>query len=43
MPCNCKKTRTKEAKQDLDSLKQKAQELEKLLQELKARAAPKTN
>lgn len=37
MPCNCKKNKVK---QDLDALKQKAKELEKLLEELKAKNNP---
>jgi proteasome assembly chaperone (PAC2) family protein len=40
MPCNCKKNKVKEVKQDLDALKQKAKELEKLLEELKAKNNP---
>lgn len=40
MPCNCKKNKVKEVRQDLDALKQKAKELEKLLEELKAKNNP---
>ena len=40
MPCNCKKNKVKEVKEDLDALKQKAKELEKLLEELKAKNNP---
>jgi proteasome assembly chaperone (PAC2) family protein len=37
MPCNCKKNKIKEVKQDLDALKARAQELEKLIEEIKSK------
>lgn len=43
MPCNCKKNKTSQVKEDLEALRLKAQELEKIIQELKNKTVQPDN